>query len=522
MRRIILTVIMIFATLPWMVSRSARLSVPSFSSQTAISPAALRDLVPAGALLAIELRDLDRRWSEIRAVRAISSFQDSALSCVGMQPDLVPMLAADQAVLFLARLESHPFLLPIAILRPADMQQAENVASGLGDLAHLQARGALWIGPAGSERILEEFAGTEGARLGDVLPLEEIEERLPPGGLIRGWVNPGAWAELLRDCSDRTSATPLQWAISAARAELAAVRYIGFRRDLENGDLAVDGLIAYDVTRLPAEVSRILEPEASTAILPSDLASNTLAVAAFRPEAQAWMPWLRYLAASDSRGPLRNLDFWIDEFQRRYRRDLDRDLFQAFGDRAWLIASLAEDAKSVELTWVFKVRESPALEYTMLDLVSWLGEQIRLRSLGTIVPKSQFTEHEGTAILDLSLHIPFLRIPGPNFRIADGYLIVAGNPGTMQAGVALVEKIKQSAIDGGAASNGLPIHGTVLVQGAELARLIRASAGALNSRECICDAIAGLAAESESLRIEIRYEHDAVRFHDRLRFAAQR
>ena len=364
--------------------------------------------------------------------------------------------------------------------------------------------------------MLEAFANQGGARLGDVLPFEEMEARLPQGGLIRGWVNPGAWIELLRDCSDRISAPPLQWMVAAAAAELAAVRYIAFRRDLEHGELAVDGVIAYDVTRLPNEVSRILDPEASRVFVPPDLPANTLAIAAFRPEVQAAMPWLRYLAASDSRGPLRNLGFWIDEFQQRYRRDLDRDLFRAFGDRAWLAASLAEDAGSVELAWVFEVREAAILESTLRDLASWLGEQIRLQTLGTIVPESRFSVQHGTAVLGLALRTPFFRIPGPDFQITDGYLVIAGNPAAMQIGRTLVEEIRRMAIDGGTAGNGPPIHGTMRVRGAKLARLIRETTRAWHSHDDIREAIADLAAGFENLSIEMRYEHDAVRFHDRL------
>jgi hypothetical protein len=515
MRRIVLTVIMILAALPWMDSHSARRSIPSFATRAAVIPATLRDLVPASALLAIEVRDLDRRWTEIRAAHAIAHFQDSVLSCFGIKPEQVPMLAGEQAVLFLAPLERPPFLLPIALLRPADLQQAESVLRGLEKPAVLQARGALWIGPAGSEGMLEEFARTEDARLGDVLPLEEIEERLPRGGLIRGWVNPGAWVELLRNCSDRISTPAFQWAASAAAAELEAVRYIAFRRDVESGELEVDGLIAYDVMRLPPEVARILDPDASAAVLPPDLPSNTLAVAAFRPEPSVWMPWLRYLAARDARGPLRNLGFWIDEFQQRYRRDLDRDLFQAFGDRAWLIALLAEDARSVELAWVFEVRETPVLESTLLDLVSWLGGQIRLRTLGTVIPEAQLTQQGVPAIHGLALRTPFLRIQGPDFQIADGYLVIAGSPATMQSARALVEKTRQLAVHGGVANSGLPVHGVMQVRGAELARLIGANTQALHSRDGILDAIAGLAAEFASLRIEMRYERDAIRFHEK-------
>jgi len=522
MRRSILTVIMIFACLMWMDSPSAKRGRIPAQGHAAAGDMWLRELVPASALLAVEVRDLERRWEEIRCIQPIAGLQDAILSCAGMKASLLPRLMGNHAVLFLARSDHYPHVVPIAILRPADPDQAVAVLAGIPTVSFRFGRGALWVGPSGAEDLLEHFSQEEGARLVEVLPFEEMQSRLPSGGLIRGLVNPKSLQEFLQDLNDRAGSAMHQWPIAAAVAELGTVRYAAFRRDLEDGELVTDGLVVYDVPLLPLEVQRIFNPQATPVSLPSELPANTLAAFAFRPEAQAWVPWLRYLAASDPRGPLRNLGFWIDEFEARYRRDLVRDLFGALGDRAWLLALSADNGRMAEFVLIVEARESPVLEATLLDSMSWMGEQLWLGTFGLIWPKTWLEDGRGRVVHGMTLHTPVSRTPGLRFELADGYLVIAGNPAAMQAGRALVEKIRQVAFDGGAASSGLPVHGTFWIRGAELGRLIRAGAESPSFSGCICNAIADLAAESDTLGIELRYGHDAVRFHGRLRIATLR
>lgn len=105
------------------------------------------------------------------------------------------------------------------------------------------------------------------------------------------------------------------------------------------------------------------------------------------------------------------------------------------------------------------------------------------------------------------------------FQVADGYLVLATEPEAMQRGRAFVETLRRTATYG-AQSEGAPVHGSFLVQGAELAKLIRASRKPLRSSsyECLCEAIAGAAHELESFRMDIRYQRDAIGLHGRMFF----
>ncbi len=165
---------------------------PAVSMSPPSPDRALRDLIPASALLAVEVRDLDRRRGEVRSLPAIANLQDAVLPGAGIMPDLLPRLFGSRGVVFLASSPRPPSLMPVAILRPPDMPSAEPTLRGLQTIALVRARDALWLGPAGSEGRLTELAEGGNIRLADVLPFAEIDRRLPPAGLVSGWVNPAA------------------------------------------------------------------------------------------------------------------------------------------------------------------------------------------------------------------------------------------------------------------------------------------------------------------------------------------
>ena len=521
MRRVIIVVAACFACFAWLNLPATKPGVRHVQAPAVPADTSLRDLIPASALVAVEVRGLGQRWAEIRGTHALAGFQDSILSCLEIRPELIPGLAGDRAVMFLVPADSHSGIAPIAVLQPADLDGTEALLSGLEGLSCLRSRGALWIGPAGAERLLERCAWQEAAGLPSILPIEENRSGLPPGGLVRGWMNPGALVEFLSDSRMDTLPTPLRWAAAELRAELTAVRCAEFRRDFVKGELIADGLVTYDSSRLPPEISQIFDPDAAPVILPAGIPSNALAVVSFRPEAQAWMPWFRYLAQSDPRGPLRNLSFWLDEFQARYRRDLNRDLFGALGDHGWLLVTTSGDARSTGVVVVVETRHPGAIAVILPDLTSWMGEQIWLKSLGSIMPRSWHEERRGESAGGVTLLTPFSQVHGPEFQLADGYLMVGAGPDAMQAGRAWIENIQRSQTEGERTSNGFPIHGSVLVQGSRLAELIRSARGnkASESPGCILDAIIGLASDLEALRIDMRYEQNAVRFHGRIAFA---
>jgi hypothetical protein len=490
-------------------------------ARIAADPESLRDLVPASALVAVEARDLDRRWDEIRGIDAIASFQDAMFSCVGAGADLMPRLAGDRAVLFLARSDIRPFVVPVAILRPADMPEAERFLSGLHGLSSRRAGGVLWVGPAEAEDLLERLSREETSRFGDVVPMDEVESRLPPGGVVRGWLNPVAFNQLLRDARVDSLPAPLRWAAAALSAELSAVRYVAFRRDFVDGELVTDGIIAYDPDRLPPQVLHLLNPDAAPALLPVEVPSNAVAVVAFHLEAQACMPWLRNLAASDPHGPLRNLAFWLDEFQQRFRRDLDRDLFSALGDHGWLLALDLDGAGAPGLAAIVEIREESALGATLRDLMCWASEQLWIRTFGAIIPRPWVDTGRGQVIYGTKLRAAFSEIPGPCFQISGRYLLLGDRPETLAAARAFAESLPHDGSVGGGAGSDTRVHGCVWVKGSEIGRVLEAGfhGAGPDLGGCLSAAAGAMVAGMESLRADWGYESDAVRLHGHLRFA---
>ncbi len=522
-KRFVLTTIVILCLVPLTDSPPRGRWAAQMPARVAAEPSSLLDFVPAEALITVEVCDLDRRWDELRSISAIAGFQDEVFSCAGIEAELAHGLAGDGAVLFLAGSEDPPFVVPVAILRPVDLPAAERFLSGLGRLSLMRVGGLLWIGPAGAQRVLERLSRPGTARLDDVLPMDEVEARLPRGGLVRGWLNPVACVRLLHDPRVDSLPTLLRWAAGALSAELSAVRYAAFRRDLADGELVTDGIVAYDPVRLPQQLLRSLDAEAASAVRPVDLPENAVAAVAFRLDASACMPWLRNLAASDPRGPLRNLAFWLDEFQRRYRRDLDRDLFSALGEQGWLLALEVNGSGAPGLAAVIEIREEPAVVSTLRDLLSWAGEQLWIDTFGVILPIPWVDAGRGGVIYGTTLHAPFSEFPGPRFQVAGKYLILGDRRETLDAARAFAGTLgRQSGARSGASN--AAVHGSVWVKGEEIARLLTAGLGVVmpDPDACLSAAASRMTAGLESLMGEWCYESDAVRLRGRLRFTAQR
>jgi hypothetical protein len=470
------------------------------------------DFVPASVPLAVEVRDLDRRWMEIRSSPALAHFQDSILQCAGITSELLPLLTGNDGVFFLAPAEDPLFLVPVAILQPADIRKAQEILSRMQRLSYRTHAGRMWIGPAASDDALTRLASEGGTRLVELLPMDEIGERLPPGGLVRGLLNPGECARLLRRAGQDASAGALPWVAAVLAAELDAARYVAFRRDIQDGVILADGIISYDLSRLPEEVVRTLNPRAAPPALPFHATSEShpLVVAAFRPEAQAWDSWLRYLAAHNPRGPLRNLGFWLDEIQERYRWDPEQDLFASLGNHGWFLA--LERADAIDAAVVFELRRGSAVEGPLTDLLSWMGEQVRLGSFGTAALRFQREMCDGDAFLRTSVRTPVRSLPGPGFAVTGNHLVVANTPEAFEMARTWIERLERSAISGEA-------HGSVIIQGGELSRML----GSIPLDEeagfsrCVAEAIASILAQSGTLRVEMTYEEDAIRLRGQMR-----
>jgi len=523
MRRLILTIAAISCLASWIGSPSrSRWAAPA-ASRVAADPLSLRDLIPATALIAVEVRDVDRRWDEIRSIDFIAGFQDAILSCAGTDADLIHRLAGDRAVLFLAGSEDPPFVVPVAILRPTDVLDAERILAGLSQLSFRRAGGVLWVGPAGVADLLERMSRQETARLNEVLPMDEIDGRLPQDGLARGWLNPVAFMRLLHNSRVDSLPEPLRLAAATISAELTAVRYAAFRRDIAEGEILSEGIIAYDPARISPRVLHALDPEAVPALFPVEIPANAVAVVAFHPEAQACMPWLRNLAASDPHGPLRNLAFWLDEFQERFRRDLDRDLFSALGDHGWLLALDMEGSSAPGLAAVMEIREESVLASTLRDLMSWVGERFWISTFGTIIPRVWVDTGGGQVIYGTTLGVPFSEFPGPRFQISGRYLLLGDRPETLAAAREFAGSLPGNASVVWDEERNSAAHGSIWVKGPAIAKMLAAGidADASDAGGCISKAAGAMAAGMESLRADWQYEPGAVRLHGRLRLAAQ-
>ena len=101
-----------------------------------------------------------------------------------------------------------------------------------------------------------------------------------------------------------------------------------------------------------------------------------VALAAFRTEPEAHLAWLRHVSMRDPRGSLRNLDFWIEAFEERFDRVVERDLRGLLGDRGWGIVFESETGDAVELAIALETRDAEEMEHALLDLRAFMMDHI--------------------------------------------------------------------------------------------------------------------------------------------------
>ncbi len=474
----------------------------------------LLDLAPATALAAVEIRDLDRRWAEIRGIGALGAVQDIFLSDAGIQAGSVPALLGNRALFMLVPIRDVPFVLPVLLLKPHDRDQALRMLKRMRGVHYCDEQGVLWLGPVEAAGALEQIAHSGDSGLRSVLPLAEMDARVQAGGLARGYIQPRAWAELLGRLSERTNFELPRWVASWLQAELLTMRYVAFRRDISGGEIETEALAAYDLDRLPAEVARVFAPSRpQTPELPF-LPAGAFVSVAFRPEADSWMPWLRYLAAQDPHGSLRNLGFQLDDFERRFRRDLRRDLCAGIGERGWLFLLEDENSNSASAVALVEARPSPALENTLADLLVWGGEQVWVDSLGAFFPRCWTRAENGFTIHGLELWTPLGRRSSLVFALTGRYLVLAGNETALRTGLSYAGNLPNLATLAGSGA-----HAGVRIQGDALSRIIDpwlALAGRVDGRWMY--AATRLLADFQGAHMDMRYEPDAVRFEGRAQF----
>lgn len=445
---------------------------------------ALLDLLPDSSLVAVEIRDLERRWSALRSIPILAEVQDRILVGSGLEPDDLPILAGNRAAVALVPAPEGRGVVPVAVLRPDDLDRAEAIldrragarrASGAA-WCRVRDRGALWVGPSSAAGDVAAIARGDGTSLGPLLPFDEAAARLPAGGLARGWIHPAGVRRFLREAAPGTRAAPAELIAAALAAELDAARWIAFRRDVTGGRIVTDAALVYDRSKLPEAVARVFDPGAPASRLPEALPPDVVLAAAWRPEPEACLPWLRFLEAADDRGPFRNLDFWIEEFEERSGRNLERDLFGELGDHAWTLV-LDEGDSGLGPVTVFEVRDARRVEATVLDLRDWLADYVGAQTMGLANPVFERSHHRGVVIHDTRFRSVLGSLTVSSVATSGTYLVVGVDGRGVRTALDLIAEGRFDRTGSVAFETGPRAHLEMVVRGPALAGALARSGG---------------------------------------------
>ena len=147
---------------------------------------------------------------------AITRMLHRLLTGSGLEPDVLPRLAGNAAIVALVPSTEGRWVMPVALLQPPDTAEAEEILGGLAlpvgggaPLAMHRGRSALWVGLPGASDRLKQIAAGDGTTMRNSLAMDEISRRLPAGGMARGWINPGALLTLLRRQVEGAQSMPI-------------------------------------------------------------------------------------------------------------------------------------------------------------------------------------------------------------------------------------------------------------------------------------------------------------------------
>ncbi len=416
----------------------------------------LMDLLPSSVLAAAEVFELDARWEELRAIPPLAGLQDRLLSRLGLDADDVRAIAGPRMVVAIVADDVSRGLLPVAVLDPPSIGEALRRLAESDAIFAVEARGAVWAGPVSRARSIERIAAGDGTSLSQTVDFGALGERLPAGGLARVVLNPRALSRWLRGWAEYQGGTPLRALAQLMAADLEAVEVAGFRRDVVGGVLVTDVWVGIDEAVVPEAVVQALAADRGAAVLPAQLGADVLVAKSFRTEPDAGLAWLRGLAARDPDGPLRQLDFWIAEFEARSGCDVETDIVAALGDRGLALLFEGGDGGGVELVAVVEARDSERLEGALVDLRDWLGEQIRGRTLGLARSQTPDVDGERGAVHALDVWSPFGSFSGPVFQLTDDHLVVATSRRALSFGRELAGSAATWVTPGWAMAGGAP------------------------------------------------------------------
>ncbi|UCF10350.1 MAG: hypothetical protein JSW65_01335, partial [Candidatus Bipolaricaulota bacterium] len=474
-------------------------------------------LLPERVLVAVELRDLDGRWDELRAVPPLARLQDRMLDEIGLDARDVPKIAGPFAVLALVPDEAWREIVPVAVLNPPSPASALARLGRTDALTAVQARGAVWIGPASHARLVERIAAGDGTSFRQAVDFAALAERLPEGGLARAALHPAALREYLRVRAQMARSSPVRALAALLRSDLEAIEIAGFRRDITGGEFVTDAWVGFDAGVLPEAVTRALATARGPAVLPSDLAADVLLASSFRTEPEAGLAWLRSIAARDPSGPLRNLDFWIEEFEARTGRSVETDIVGALGERGLTLVLEGADGRGLEIVAILDASDPERLEAALVDLRDWLGEEIWGRSLGLTIPKPRRTDAERGAVHGLDFWSPFGTFRGPVFQVADGRLIVATGRGGLARGVEFARTAQSWVTPAWALEDDGPADEIVYLRTRELARVL---GEVFDDGSSLFGAILEFLYGTGEGRLRLRYEERGLRLSGVLQISA--
>jgi hypothetical protein len=483
-----------------------------------VQPAAedLIGLLPNSALAAVELLNVDSRWEELRAIAPLARVQDHMLGELGLDADDVPVIAGPQMVLAFVKDDAARSIVPVAVLDPPSPADALQLLSASDGLTTVEARGAIWVGPAAQARTVERLAAGDGTSIRHAVDFDALAARLPAGGLVRVVVNPGALRAWLLRWAEYEGTIPAASLARLLAADLEAIEVAGFRRDIVDGELVTDAWMGIDAEVVPEAVTRALATDRGPATLPSELPAGAVLVCSYRNETEAGLAWLRALAARDPDGPLRNLDFWIGEFEERTGRDVEADIVDAMGERGLMLLLESGSAGNMELVAIVDADDPERLEAALIDLRDWLAEQIWGRSLGLAAPRLRDSGDEGGAVHGLDVWSPLGSLSGPVFQLADGRLVVATSRESLGFGVELAGSAATWTTPAWALVDGPPDEVAVVRMDA-LARVLIAGSG---GRAGLLAAAGDFLAETGEGRLLADYEPDGFSMTGWIRLAA--
>ncbi|MGD8699483.1 MAG: hypothetical protein PVJ43_09345 [Gemmatimonadales bacterium] len=466
-------------------------------------------LLPTSTLAAVELLDLEARWDELRAIRPMANLQDHMLDALDLNADDVPAIAGDRMVVALVAGDNWRGLVPVAVLDPPSTDEARRRLADSDEVFAVEARGALWVGPATQARWVERLAAGDGTSLHQVVDRGALAERLPPGGLVRVVLNSRALGQWLRGWAEYQSNLPARALARLIAADLLAIEAAGLRRDIVDGRLVTDLWVGIDDEVVPDAIVQALAADRGPAVLPPELPANWVVAKSFRTEPEAGLAWLRALAARDPDGPLRQLDFWIDEFESRTGHDVESDIIASLGARGLALVLEGGDG-GVELVAVIEARDPDRLEAALVELRDWLGEQIRGRTLG--LARWQMRDGDGArgTAHALDVRSPFGRFSGPVFQVVNDHLVLATDQRSLSFGLELAGSAASWVTPVWAAAGGAPDEIAVIRMNALAGILAEAplvSAGQSDRLEILNEFLAGV---SEG-RLRVDYEPDGFR-----------